>query len=80
MDELLEAKKDVKLLIENEIQKFIDNSSTSLMMFQNTYRPLGLLEINEFMGLMIDQYSHKIKMKSMIDPENFKVHIILEKF
>ena len=80
MDELQSAKKDAKLLIENEIQKFIDDGSASLMVFQNTYRPLSLLEINEFMGLMINRYSHKVKMKSTIDLENFTVHVVLEKY
>lgn len=80
MDKLLEAKKDAKLTIENEIQKFIDNGSASLVAFQNTYRPLSLLEINAFMNLMINRYSYKVKMKAAIDPENFTVNIVLEKF
>lgn len=77
---IIENKMDVKLLIENEIQKFIDNSSSSLMVFQNTYRPLSILEINDFMRLMIDRYSsHKVRIRSIIDPENFTVNITLEK-
>ena len=79
MYELIKAKQDVKLLIENEIEKFIDNSSTSLMVFQNTYLPLSFAEIDDFMRLMINRYSHKVEIRSMINPENSTVNIMLEK-
>ncbi len=79
MDDLLKTKKDVELIIENEIQKFIDNSSASLMVFQNTYYPLNIVEINAFTNLMIRRYSHKVKMKAMINLENSTVNIMLEK-
>lgn len=79
MYELIKAKQDVKLLIENEIEKFIDNSSASLMVFQNTYLPLSFEEIDDFMRLMINRYSHKVEIRSMINPENSTVNIMLEK-
>lgn len=79
MYELIKTKQDVKLLIENEIEKFIDNSSASLMVFQNTYLPLSFEEIDDFMGLMINRYSHKVEIRSMINPENSTVNIMLEK-
>lgn len=80
MYEVIKAKQDVKLLIENEIEKFIDNSSASLMVFQNTYLPLSFEEIDDFMRLMINRYSHKVEIRSMIDPKNSTVNIMLEKF
>lgn len=80
MYELIKAKHDAKLTIENEIQKFIDNSSASLVVFKNTYLPLSFEEIDDFMRLMINRYSYKVKMKAAIDPENSTVNIMLEKF
>lgn len=80
MYELIKAKHDAKLTIENEIQKFIDNSSASIMAFRNTYLPLSLIEIDEFMRLMIDRYSNKAMIRSCIDHENFTIQIILEKY
>lgn len=79
MYDLLKAKQDTKLIIDNEIQKFIDNGSASLMMFKNTYLPLSFEEIDDFMRLMISRYSHKVEIRSMIDPENSTVNIMLEK-
>lgn len=79
MYELIKAKQDVKLLIENEIEKFIDNSSASFAMFKNTYLPLSFTEIDDFMRLMTNRYSHKAMIRSAINPENFTVQIKLEK-
>lgn len=80
MYEVIKAKMDAKLTIENEIQKFIDNGSASLVVFKNTYLPLSFEEIDDFMRLMINRYSHKVEIRSMIDPENSTVNIMLEKF
>ena len=79
MDEVIKAKQDAKLIIENEIQKFIDNGSASLMVFKNTYLPLSFEEIDDFMRLMINRYSNKAEIRSYIDPENSTVNIMLEK-
>lgn len=79
MYELIKAKQDVKLTIENEIQKFIDNGSASLMVFKNTYLPLSFEEIDDFMRLMINRYSHRAEIRSCIDPENYAVSIRLKK-
>lgn len=79
MYEVIKAKQDVKLTIDNEIQKFIDNGSASLMVFKNTYLPLSFEEIDDFMRLMINRYSHKAEIRSYIDPENYAVSIMLEK-
>lgn len=79
MYEVIKAKQDAKLIIENEIQKFIDNGSASLMVFKNTYLPLSFEEIDDFMRLMINRYSNKAEIRSCIDPENSTVNIMLEK-
>lgn len=80
MDGLSKMKEDVKSYIENKIKNYIENDSTSFVAFQTTYIPLVFQDIEDFMLIMRQRYSHKVNIHWMYGFEKFTIDVLLEKY
>lgn len=70
---------DVKSNIENKIKEFIDNNSATLSGHQISFSPLTFQEVEDFMLLMRQRYSHKVDIHWFYDIQNFRVQFILQR-